>query len=161
MGVKKGNIPWNKGLKVGPLSKEAIKKRSETRIKNKLGIGKKNPAWNGGRFVDNRSGYVFIYVDDNSMFSLMAGKYNRHVPEHRLVMAKHLGRCLESWEIVHHKNRIKNDNEIENLEIVTPEEHSYKHLDRSMISQLKKEIKELRILLLMFMNQKEVITCQR
>jgi len=36
MGVKKVTLPWNKGLKVGPLSKEAIKKRSETRIKNKL-----------------------------------------------------------------------------------------------------------------------------
>lgn len=77
--------------------------------------GEGHPKWKGGRTVDGE-GYVHVYVGD--------GKYRA---EHRLVMEKKLGRKLGSEEHVHHKNRNKQDNRPENLEIIVVDKHEELH----------------------------------
>ena len=79
-----------------------------------------NPRWKGGR--SRVMGYFKIRLAVEDFFYPMVMK-DGYVLEHRLVMANHLGRCLHSWEIVHHKNHIRDDNRIENLQLVSDDRH--------------------------------------
>lgn len=62
-------------------------------------------------------GYVVVKLADDSPFLEMAYSRIQWVKEHRLVMAEHLGRPLTSDESVHHKNGVRDDNRLENLQL--------------------------------------------
>ncbi len=87
--------------------------------------GENNPGWKGGKYKGS-FGYIHILVEEDDFYFPMA-RHNHYCYEHRLVMAKSLGRCLSTWEQVHHKNGIKDDNRIENLELTTNGGHSRQH----------------------------------
>lgn len=87
--------------------------------------GCNHPLWKGGRIYTS-DGYVAVYIQRENKFFPMVGKCFRwggYILEHRLLMATHLGRLLTSKELVHHKNGIKDDNRIENLELATRKNH--------------------------------------
>lgn len=97
----------------------------------------KNPQWKGGR-VENGNGYILIRLPKDNFFYPMAGARNGYVLEHRLVMAKYLGRCLHPWEIIHHKNHIKDDNRLENLQLTSDIGNRQIHSLEERIAYLEK-----------------------
>lgn len=107
--------------------------------------GSDHPNWKGGRRIQR--GYVYLYVPDHPR----AGKRGA-VQEHRLIMEQHLGRYLEPDEIVHHLNGIKDDNRLENLQLVKRGRHVHNHFEashevlamRERIAELEAEIARLR-----------------
>ena len=78
--------------------------------------GKNNHRWKGGRIVD-QAGYVQIRVTDKIKQWLPENWKNPYAREHRVVMARHLGRPLSQHETVHHINGDTLDNRIDNLQL--------------------------------------------
>jgi hypothetical protein len=66
----------------------------------------------------NEKGYVVLFrklSDGGPIF------------EHRYIMEQHLGRKISPSEDVHHKNGVKTDNRIKNLEVIDHQEHCLIH----------------------------------
>jgi HNH endonuclease len=79
--------------------------------------GENHWAWKGGK-VHRHHGYVSVAISSDSPYISMSEGSRNYVLEHRLVMAQSLGRPLRSDETVHHKNGQRNDNRIENLQLM-------------------------------------------
>lgn len=110
-GRKRPDIMGDKNLSKRP---EVRKRRSEANL------GKNNPSWKGGKAKSG--GYITILIPSHPFADV-----NGRVKEERLIMESHIGRYLTNNEIVHHKNEIKSNNEIENLQIVNNLEHMRVH----------------------------------
>ena len=102
--------------------------------------GELNNQWKGGR--RKHGGYVEILLQPDDFFYPMTDK-THYVREHRLVMAKSLGRNLHPWEVVHHKNGIRTDNRIENLQLISDLGHKQLTMLENRIAKLEQKIKDL------------------
>jgi transposase len=69
-----------------------------------------------GGITRHISGYVYQLLPMDHRFRPMVNG-SGYVPQHRLVMATHIGRPLVASETVHHINGKRDDNRIENLEL--------------------------------------------
>lgn len=108
----------------------------ETKERKAAKTGESNPAWKGGRTIKS-DGYIYALAGWHPL-STRTG----YVLEHRLVMEQHLlqndpaspflvymkGHLVLSPEYdVHHKDRDRANNEVSNLECLTPSEHARLH----------------------------------
>ena len=107
-GLKSGTIQiWNKGKKCPQISSSRM--------------GEDNPSWRGGK--STRGPYIVVIAKEHPR-----ADRDGYVLEHRIVVENHLGRYLQPGGVVHHKNHIKTDNRLENLEVMERGEHHSLHM---------------------------------
>ena len=100
-----------------------------------------------GKGYRDKDGYKLIRLSRTDSFFPMTVK-SGYVLEHRLVIAKSLGRCLTQDEIVHHLNGVKDDNRLENLVLTTRGQHI--HLEepyKERIVALENRVRRLELVL--------------
>lgn len=114
-----------------------------------MGTPKGTVPWNAGTskgWIDKR-GYRWICV--------VEGGKRRAKREHRHVVELSIGRALTPEEVVHHKNGIKSDNRLENLEVVKWGAHTASHhkgtrqseytrRTQSVVSEYREELKRMK-----------------
>lgn len=103
--------------------------------------GRRSHPRTGGSRANGSSAYISVRLQPDDFFYPMARK-DGLVFEHRLVMARHLNRCLLPWEVVHHKNGNKKDNRLEMLELLSGNSKHNKLLNRE-IKRLQRRVAEL------------------
>jgi len=104
--------------------------------------------WKGGH-RKNPQGYIEVKVAPDDFFYSMANNRG-YVREHRLIIARKLGRCLQPWENIHHKDGIKDHNTENNLELMTTSSHIVEHnkgykdgYTKGLLDGKNKQIQEL------------------
>lgn len=123
-----GKKPWNKGKKLSIVYRKKLSEAHKGQISWNKGKhpeylqGSNNPAWKGG--ITKQRGYVFIRVPSHPKNH--CGYKKRCI----LVVEKYIERFLKKGEQIHHINGIKDDDRIENLQIVSAAEHVRIHKPR-------------------------------
>ncbi len=140
-GKLKGNKPWTTGKHLTKEHKAKLSKASKGKKKSEITRKRMSEARRlrpiKGRYRDSK-GYIRIYLPKHPFCGSRGW-----IMEHRLVMEKQIGRYLKRKEKIHHINRIKDDNRLENLKLFKSNAEHIKYENKSKIKLLKENI-ELR-----------------
>lgn len=97
----------------GKISNKTVARRlAQFDIPRRDSRGENNPMWDGGKKI-GKGGYVLVWRLEHPHCNSQG-----YVSEHRLGMEKHIGRTLKPTEIIHHVNKNRQDNRIENLQLL-------------------------------------------
>ena len=99
-----------------------------------LGVGEDNPRWKGG-LTHDQQGHVLVMMPNHPN-----AKPSGYVKRSRLVAEKKLGRRLLAGEVVHHINKIPNDDRPDNLMVIGAAEHQALHMREKGRLHLKGEM---------------------
>lgn len=119
-GARLEDVSLKYGVSISTVAKSVRASGGEVRKRGYGSIpppmGSDNPAWRGGTVITDQ-GYRLIRIDPGDPMIGMAHAKGRYVPEHRLVMARAIGRPLLPTETVHHIDGDRLNNTQENLQL--------------------------------------------
>lgn len=110
------------------MSAETREKMSQAKFKGGIGHKKKRD-----------DGYIQIYFPDHPNATAEG-----YILEHVLIMECAIGRHLKKDEVVHHKNHIRDDNRLSNLQLMSFKEHAKLHMiERQKNGQIKHHTRQV------------------
>jgi hypothetical protein len=144
------NNPKHRCISCATISSQTGKKRSEESKKNMREAQRKSH--NGGIRFNQGRGYKQIIVDDYHPRK-KDRKGGNYIFEHILVVEKNIGRFLEKHEIVHHIDKDKQNNNINNLHLFSGKDNressqlhnaAHESLEQIAIELFKKKLVEFK-----------------
>lgn len=123
-GVPKGWKPTPEMIQKLSRKTKGLKRSEETRMRISEARKCNYNGMNGyGHTKNHSAGYVLAYAPLHPNANSCG-----YVMLHRVIMEREIGRYLSQDEIVHHKNRVRNDNRIENLVVMNKRAHMQMHM---------------------------------
>jgi hypothetical protein len=123
-GVPEGWHPTSESIAKIVSKTKGQKRSAETKARMSEAKKSKYNGMNGyGHTKVHNTGYILAYAPLHP-FANSCG----YVMLHRLLVERKIGRYLSQDEVVHHKNKIRNDNRLENLVVMDRSAHMSMHM---------------------------------
>lgn len=105
------------GAPYGPRERCTFPDCPDLQLNNGYCMGHNSQRYRGRELTKKRSPSPTWCYNQHGYLTMHDRKGRSSIYQHRIVMEQHLGRPLVGGENVHHKNGIRDDNRVENLEL--------------------------------------------